>query len=67
MATDYDCWHESSAAVNVEQVIKIFSENVEKVTKIIIHSIEVIASKNWDDIIDKLNVRFFFFLYIVFY
>lgn len=38
LATDYDCWHEVEEAVNVETIIKILNENVEK-SKNIIRSI----------------------------
>jgi 5'-methylthioadenosine phosphorylase len=35
MSTDYDCWHESEEAVTWEQVLKVFNENVGKVTKLL--------------------------------
>ena len=35
MSTDYDCWKEDEAPVTWEAVLKIFSENVEKVTKLL--------------------------------
>lgn len=35
LATDYDCWHEVEEAVNVETIIKILNENVEKSKNII--------------------------------
>lgn len=57
MATDYDCWHESAEVVNVSGVIEMFQKNVEKVTQLIIASIQIIATRNWDDVIDKLKVR----------
>lgn len=56
MATDYDCWHESAEAVNVSSVIAMFQKNVEKVTQLIIASVQLIAARNWDDVIDKLKV-----------
>ncbi|KAK7588113.1 hypothetical protein V9T40_005358 [Parthenolecanium corni] len=55
MATDYDCWHESAEAVNVSSVIAMFQKNVEKVTQLIIASVQLIAARNWDDVIDKLK------------
>jgi 5'-methylthioadenosine phosphorylase len=30
MVTDYDCWHDEHAQVDVAAVIKVLSENVEK-------------------------------------
>lgn len=35
LATDYDCWHQVEEAVNVETIIKILNENVEKSKNII--------------------------------
>ncbi len=35
LATDYDCWHDVEEAVNVETIIKILTENVEKSKSII--------------------------------
>lgn len=56
MATDYDCWHETEAKVEVANVLKIFKENVEKVTKIICGTIKLIAEKEWENTINKLQV-----------
>ncbi|MGV8141769.1 MAG: S-methyl-5'-thioadenosine phosphorylase [Candidatus Woesearchaeota archaeon] len=39
MSTDYDCWKEGEEPVTWEAVLKIFSENVDKVTRLLIHSI----------------------------
>jgi len=39
MSTDYDCWKEDEESVTWEAVLKIFGENVDKVTKILIHVI----------------------------
>jgi 5'-methylthioadenosine phosphorylase len=35
MSTDYDCWKEDEEPVTWEAVLKIFGENVEKVTKLL--------------------------------
>lgn len=35
LATDYDCWHQVEEAVNVETIIRILNENVEKSKNII--------------------------------
>ena len=35
LATDYDCWHEEEASVNVESVIRILTQNVELSKKLI--------------------------------
>jgi 5'-methylthioadenosine phosphorylase len=39
MSTDYDCWKEGEDAVTWEAVLKIFSENVDKVTRLLMYSI----------------------------
>jgi 5'-methylthioadenosine phosphorylase len=36
MSTDYDCWKEDEEPVTWEQVLKIFGENVDKVTRLLI-------------------------------
>ncbi len=35
MSTDYDCWHSSQAAVNVEMVVETLLRNVEKAKEIV--------------------------------
>jgi len=35
MATDYDCWHDTEAAVTVEAVVEIMKRNVEKAKEIL--------------------------------
>jgi 5'-methylthioadenosine phosphorylase len=39
MSTDYDCWKEDEEPVTWEAILKIFGENVDKVTKLLIHVI----------------------------
>jgi 5'-methylthioadenosine phosphorylase len=39
MSTDYDCWREGEEPVTWEAVLKIFGENVDKVTKLLIYII----------------------------
>lgn len=62
MATDYDCWREATEKVNVANVIKVFQENVKKITRLFIEVIPKIAEKNWDVEIDELNVRYMIFI-----
>lgn len=57
MATDYDCWREATEKVNVSNVIKVFQENVKKITRLFIEVVPKIAEKNWDVEIDELNVK----------
>ena len=61
LATDYDCWKETEGVVNVENVIKVFQENVQKVKDIILHTIKLVGSRNWDQEISDLNVSNFVF------
>jgi 5'-methylthioadenosine phosphorylase len=35
MVTDYDCWHDDHAHVDVAAVIKVLSENVDKAHRLI--------------------------------
>ncbi len=39
MATDYDAWHATEEAVNIEMVLKTMKENAEKVTKLFLETI----------------------------
>jgi len=57
MATDYDCWREATEKVNVAEVVRVFQENVKKITTLFIEVVSKIAKKNWDVEIDELNVR----------
>lgn len=57
MATDYDCWREATEKVNVACVIKVFQENVKKITQLFVEVVPKIAERNWDCEIDELNVR----------
>jgi len=43
MSTDYDCWKEDETVVTWEEILKVFSENVEKVTKLLAAAIPKIA------------------------
>lgn len=65
MSTDYDCWKEATENVNVSNVIKVFQENVKKITELFINVIPVIGEKNWDVEINELNVSFVYFYYVL--
>ena len=39
MATDYDCWRDEGADVDVADIVRILGENVDKAQKIIKHSV----------------------------
>ena len=47
MVTDYDCWHPAHENVDVEQVIKVLSENAKKAKEMIKNLIE-----NFENYID---------------
>lgn len=39
MSTDYDCWKDDEAPVEWEEILKVFKQNVEKVTSLLISTI----------------------------
>ena len=39
MSTDFDCWHESEAAVDIQIVLKTFKKNAENVVKLFLKTI----------------------------
>lgn len=39
MSTDYDCWREGEEPVTWEEILKVFGQNVEKVTKLLVNVI----------------------------
>ena len=40
MSTDYDCWKEDEEPVSWDEILKIFTQNVEKVTNLLTHAIK---------------------------
>lgn len=40
MSTDYDCWKDDEEPVSWEEILKVFKGNVEKVTSLLINTIE---------------------------
>ncbi|MEE9126630.1 MAG: S-methyl-5'-thioadenosine phosphorylase [Planctomycetota bacterium] len=44
MATDYDCWHETEADVNVADVIAVLNANVEKSRQVIVETARLLAT-----------------------
>ena len=63
MATDYDCWRDAEDTVCASDVLKVFKQNVNKVTNIIVEAVELIGQEKWDHDINKLKV---FLLFIIF-
>ncbi|XP_066603671.1 S-methyl-5'-thioadenosine phosphorylase [Prorops nasuta] len=55
MATDYDCWRENDENVHAVDVLKVFKENVSKVTDLFVKAIELIGKQDWDQDIDNLH------------
>ncbi|XP_018915663.2 S-methyl-5'-thioadenosine phosphorylase [Bemisia tabaci] len=49
MATDYDSWRDKGEKVNVASVLKIFRENVEKITTLFTAVIPKIHDANWTE------------------
>ncbi len=45
MSTDYDCWKENETAVTWEEVLKVFTENAEKVAKLLIKTVSKFNEK----------------------
>jgi 5'-methylthioadenosine phosphorylase len=43
MSTDYDCWKEDEEPVTWEAILKIFAQNVDKVTKLLMHVIPKVS------------------------
>lgn len=58
MATDYDCWRDDGDRVCVSDVLATFKLNVEKITKLFIAVVPKIANRNWDDVMQKNQVKF---------
>ncbi|KAF2350587.1 Methylthioadenosine phosphorylase (MTAP) [Trinorchestia longiramus] len=57
MATDYDCWRESTEPVSVEVVMATMRNNAEKAVAVLKAAVELIAHHDWTEIIPNLKVR----------
>lgn len=44
MSTDYDCWKEDETPVTWEEILRIFGENVENVTKLLVNAVSKIQN-----------------------
>jgi 5'-methylthioadenosine phosphorylase len=44
MSTDYDCWKTNEAPVSWDAILKVFNSNAEKVTRLLIEAIPLVAS-----------------------
>lgn len=56
MATDFDCWNQYEDNVCAADVISIFMKNVNKISCLLVKTIELIGNENWDHDIDQLKV-----------
>ena len=52
MSTDYDCWKTDEEPVNWDGILEIFNKNVEKVTKLLLETINQIATD------EKIQIEF---------
>lgn len=44
MSTDYDCWKEDEEPVSWEEILKVFKANVDKVTRLIVDTVNSIST-----------------------
>jgi 5'-methylthioadenosine phosphorylase len=44
LATDYDCWHESAGDVNVQDVLRVLQQNVERAKQVVVNLAQKIAA-----------------------
>jgi 5'-methylthioadenosine phosphorylase len=43
MSTDYDCWKSDEEAVSWDAILSVFSSNAQKVTRLLIEAIPLVA------------------------
>lgn len=55
MATDYDAWREHESSVSVTEVMATFKKNVEKVTRLVLELVPIIAQCDWSSEIADLK------------
>lgn len=53
MVTDHDSWKEGERVVSVDQVVKTFKENAEKVKLIIIETVKLLKTKDWTSLVKE--------------
>jgi len=44
LATDYDCWHDSAGDVNVQDVLRVLQQNVERAKQVVVNTAKAIAA-----------------------
>ena len=45
MSTDYDCWKVDEEPVSWDAILEVFKDNADKVTKLLLEAIPLIANK----------------------
>ncbi|KAL0108454.1 hypothetical protein PUN28_015181 [Cardiocondyla obscurior] len=55
MATDYDCWKETEDTVHAADVLVVFRQNVDKITKVLLEAVKIIGCEDWEQDILKLK------------
>lgn len=55
MATDYDCWRSHGNKVCVADVLAMFKSNVNKVTQLLLQTVQNIAKEDWSATINELS------------
>ena len=58
MVTDYDCWKDDTEAVDAQHVLKVISENVERVRTLFVQAVKLIGQQDWSDVIKSNQVIF---------
>ena len=56
MVTDYDCWKDDVEAVDAQHVLKVISENVERVRTLFVEIVKYMGNQDWSDLIKKNKV-----------
>lgn len=57
LVTDYDCWRDNTADVNVETVMATMKHNSTHAKKLILHAIPKIADRDWTAVLDRLEAQ----------
>jgi len=55
LVTDYDCWRDTGSKVCVDEVMRTFRSNAQSMVALLKHVLPVIASDDWDKVIDSLR------------
>jgi 5'-methylthioadenosine phosphorylase len=64
MVTDYDCWKDDTEAVDAQHVLKVISENVERVRALFVQAVKFIGQHDWEDVIKSNKVIFLIAIFL---